>query len=245
MAARTLDELRRILARIGTDTAARRVDAAIPAAVRHPAEPAVAVSTVPPVGRYATTHAAAVPSVRTSGGAARMAVRPARTAAVGGGWTAAVHDAPTPDLRPARVAPITTATVAARTAAGATPPTATVRAAESRAGGRIGTETTGTAAVRCMRRTPVAWQHISPDRLRAAWQAILVEHGHPGADLELVGVYGPLPVDAVMSVALAADRRAVIGLSGDARRGGAGDLALARHKPTGRLLRSAGAAVRR
>jgi len=245
MAGRTLDELRRILARIGSDTAAHRVDAIIPAAVRNPAEPAVGVSTVPPVGRDTTTYAVAAPTAHTSGGATRMAVRPARTAAVGGGWTATVHDAPTPDPRPVRAAPVTTTTVAAHAATGATLPPATVRSAASRVVGHVGTGTTDTAAMRRMRRTPVAWQNISPDRLRAAWQAILVEHGHPGADLELVGVYGPLPVDSVVSVALAADRRAVIDLAGDARGVGAGDLALARHKPTGRLLRSAGATVQR
>ncbi len=135
--------------------------------------------------------------------------------------------------------------VRAHAATGATLPPATVRSAASRVVGHVGTGTTDTAAMRRMRRTPVAWQNISPDRLRAAWQAILVEHGHPGADLELVGVYGPLPVDSVVSVALAADRRAVIDLAGDARGVGAGDLALARHKPTGRLLRSAGATVQR
>lgn len=63
------------------------------------------------------------------------------------------------------------------------------------------------------------------------------EHGAAG-ELLLVGVYGPVPLDAVTALALDADGRAAMTFARRAAGGRRGDVALARVAATGRLVRS-------
>lgn len=88
------------------------------------------------------------------------------------------------------------------------------------------------------RRARVPWTLLPRERLLAAWTRLLREHGFRPDELRLLGVYGPLPLDAVEAVALRPDGRAELRMS--RRRGPAtpGDVALARHVATGRLVRS-------
>ncbi len=90
------------------------------------------------------------------------------------------------------------------------------------------------------RRRPVPWPHLDRERLRAAWDGMLAEHGIDGPDTELIGVYGRLPLGAVAHVRLDPDRTATITFDPAAPAPGpAGDLALARQGATGPLLRHA------
>jgi hypothetical protein len=86
-------------------------------------------------------------------------------------------------------------------------------------------------------RPRIDWERVGRERLLRAWKGVLREHGLPSGDVRLVGVFGPAPLGAVDGVALAADgESAVIAFRATRAPGPAGDVALARHVPTGRLL---------
>jgi hypothetical protein len=90
------------------------------------------------------------------------------------------------------------------------------------------------------RRRRVPWELIRRERLLAAWARILREHGLEADDVRLVGVFGPLPLGALFGAALDPDgERAVISLRRTRVPGPPGDLALARHVPSGRLVSAA------
>ncbi len=94
----------------------------------------------------------------------------------------------------------------------------------------------GGRVLRTVRRERVPWTGLSRRRLAAAWGRVQIEHASAG-ELLLVGVFGPVPIDAITAVALEPDGRLAMTFSRStsARRG---DVALARHAATGRLLRS-------
>lgn len=94
----------------------------------------------------------------------------------------------------------------------------------------------GGRRLRTMRRERVPWTSLSRERLAAAWGRVQIEHASLG-ELLLVGVFGPVPIDAVTSVALDPDGRLAMTFS-RAVSGRRGDIALARHAASGRLVRS-------
>ncbi|WP_217921550.1 hypothetical protein [Miltoncostaea oceani] len=91
-------------------------------------------------------------------------------------------------------------------------------------------------ALRTQRRARVPWTLLPRPRLAAAWSA--VQDANPGAgDLRLVGVYGPLPLDAVEAAGLDGDGRLAVTLGRLRRPSVTGDIALARVGPGDRLVR--------
>ena len=90
--------------------------------------------------------------------------------------------------------------------------------------------------LRTVRRARVPWQELGRERLATAWGRIQTEHGAAG-ELALVGVFGPVPVEALESVALDADGRLAMTFSRRGLLGPRGDVALARVVATGRLVR--------
>lgn len=92
-------------------------------------------------------------------------------------------------------------------------------------------------AARVLRRQRTPWPRLSRVRLAAAWAAVQRDHGGPGADLRLVGVYGPLPLAAVAAAALEPDGGLRVAV-GPRRAAAHGDIALARDAATGRLVRA-------
>jgi hypothetical protein len=92
-------------------------------------------------------------------------------------------------------------------------------------------------AARLARRARTPWHLLGRERLAAAWEAVQRDHGGGLADLRLAGVYGPLPLGAVTAATLAPDGRLCVVLGGR-RPGPTGDVALARHAATGRLVRA-------
>ena len=214
--------MRRLIARIGASATARRTP---PLAVRvraaEPPHPSAAA--VPPPGAGAgPPQAVGPPSARPASVAALA------TTAVAGAErlaAAAAH----------RVAPAIVA------APGAVP----CRLGSSgRAGGvvrrpaaRRGLLGAG-SRLHLQRRARVPWNLLPRERLLAAWTRLLREHGAPPDELRLLGVYGPLPLGAVEGVVLRPDGRAELRLARRRARGPMGDVALARHVPTGHLVRS-------
>lgn len=90
--------------------------------------------------------------------------------------------------------------------------------------------------LRTVRRVRVPWPELGRERLAAAWRRVQVEHGTAG-ELALVGVFGPVPVEALESVALDPDGRLAMTFSRRGLLGRRGDVALARVVSTGRLVR--------
>ncbi|HMM48672.1 MAG TPA: hypothetical protein PKE32_03550 [Miltoncostaeaceae bacterium] len=111
--------------------------------------------------------------------------------------------------------------------------------------GRVSVGLTGVARsggvrrVASMRRAPLAWGELPRARLAVAWRAVRAAHGGEAADLELVGVYGPVPLSALTGVALGPGRVAVLSLAQHRRAPLAGDLALARRRADGSLVSAA------
>jgi hypothetical protein len=95
----------------------------------------------------------------------------------------------------------------------------------------------GGRRLRTVRRRRVPWDAVARERLAAAWGRVQIEHSSLG-ELLLVGIFGPVPIDAVEAVALEPDGRLAMTFS---RRAGSirlGDVALARRVATGSLVRS-------
>lgn len=88
------------------------------------------------------------------------------------------------------------------------------------------------------RRERVDWGLIGRERLARGWARVLRDHALPADDLRLIGVFGPLPLAAVAGVVLGADGRLGVRLVRPRLPGPAGDVVLARHEPSGTLLRS-------
>lgn len=91
--------------------------------------------------------------------------------------------------------------------------------------------------LRTVRRSRVPWPELPRERLAAAWGRIQTEHAAAG-ELLLVGVFGPVPIDAISSVALDPDGRLAMTFTRGGVRGRWGDVALARQAASGRLVRS-------
>jgi len=89
-----------------------------------------------------------------------------------------------------------------------------------------------------MRRARVPWTAIAPERLGRGWRRLLAEHPHPVDEMRLVGVWGPLPLARVARAVLGPDGRLSVVLVPGRTGGPRGDVLLARHLPTGRLLRT-------
>lgn len=90
--------------------------------------------------------------------------------------------------------------------------------------------------LRTLRRTRVPWPELGRARLAAAWARVKTEHAGSG-ELVLVGVFGPVPIEALESVALDADGRLAMTFSRRGLLGRRGDVALARVVESGRLVR--------
>ena len=90
-----------------------------------------------------------------------------------------------------------------------------------------------------LRRRPVPWAVLPRERLLAAWARLLRDHRALPDDLRLLGVYGPLPLDAVASVVLdPRDDEVLVTLRRTRAPGPSGDVALARDGTSHRLLQS-------
>ncbi len=92
------------------------------------------------------------------------------------------------------------------------------------------------APLRTQRRTRIPWGLLPRPRLAAAWAAVQREHGAAG-ELSLVGVYGPLALDAVAAAGLDPDGRLAVTVGPSRRPPVTGDIALARVEPGRRLVR--------
>jgi hypothetical protein len=215
-----IEEVRRRLARLGSAARAHGV-APVGARARAPERPAAPIrrpSLSLPVeirragrpGAEARRRVSAAPHAEAR--AAEAALGPARAVAVPVGEIAP-RAVPAPRLgaRAGRVSPLAPAT--------------------ARRGSRD-----GRLRVLCRERIP--WTLLPRERLAAAWTRLLREHRADPADLRLVGVYGPVPLAAIEGVALDGDGRLRLRLGRRAAPAGTGDVALARHAVTGRLLRS-------
>lgn len=87
------------------------------------------------------------------------------------------------------------------------------------------------------RRIPAAT--VPRGRLAAAWATLLREHPHPQDSVAFVGLYGPLPLGAVVGARLEADGTTLTELRRVPIPGPRGDLVMAIHRPTGTVLRTA------
>jgi hypothetical protein len=140
-----------------------------------------------------------------------------------------------PPPSPAPVPRAAASAVAVPSARGAAAPAATARRCPPVRGARARRGIPPAARLARRERTP--WHLLGRDRLAAAWEAVQRDHGDGIADLRLAGVYGPLPLGAVTVATLAPDGRLCVVLGGR-RPGPTGDVALARHAATGRLVRA-------
>jgi len=250
------EDLRRLVARLGGAPEVHGVAEDVPA-VRRPAPPAVA-ALAPPVAAAPVAHGLTPPGAAL---VARCHTGPAavgRVAAVA--WDPSAHRVAAPPARarvraPGRLAapgarPLAAPSPVARArpvgALGAAARTAAARLAAARARAVpplparavLRTPRTPPAALRVARRARVPWAGIAPERLGRGWRRVLREHAHPAGDMRLVGVWGPLPLARVAGAVLEADGRLAVTLVPGRPGGPRGDVLLARHVPTGRLLRS-------
>lgn len=171
------------------------------------------------------------PPAATAGTGGIVAASPARTAALA---DLVAHP------RRASVAMAATAGHAAPLRSGAVPrhvapPSATPRAATAAVAIPVARRAP-VGALRTQRRARVPWALLPRPRLAAAWRA--VQAADPGAgEPRLVGVYGPLPLDAVEAAGLDGDGRLAVTLARLRRPSATGDIALARVGRDDRLVR--------
>lgn len=258
MARRTVgEEIRRVVARLGGTPGTHAVDMPVPG-VHGAAGPDVAARALRP-GVAARAMRPDPPGARAV--AVAVAPSPPRMrravhelhAAVRGG----THPLGTPRIRGTHGL----RSPACRVVATRPGPARAHRAAVCRASGRGTRVTVATARARgevplpraanirrpravppalfVTRRHRAAWDAIERLRLAAGWRQVLVDHRLPAEQLELVGIYGPLPLGLVDGVLLEGDGRLAVTLARRAVSGPPGDVAIARHVPSGRLLRSA------
>lgn len=258
MARRTVgEEIRRVVARLGGTPAAHGV--ALPAPAVHdgrppgtrahplrPGVPAHAVAPEPPGARIRATSLD-LPEARPRHGAHRIHATPRATGRpLIPPRTAGVRPLPVPSCHavasrplPGRVRPVAVCHARPRRAA----------VVPSRVTFRVQRPLPRVAALHRPRPVPdrlfvsrrrrVAWDAIDRVRLASAWRRILLDHRLPAEELELVGVYGPLPLGLVEGVMLETDGRLALRLARRALAAPFGDMAIARHVPSGRLLQSA------
>ncbi|MCC6833164.1 MAG: hypothetical protein IT200_17660 [Thermoleophilia bacterium] len=258
MARRTVaEELRRVLAKLGGTPSTREV--APPSAGTHApglcvahAEPlglgiAAAAGRVPEPAAVTRGGSVEVPATEGRGLATLMEPGPARGAAVRADAPVVREGSLAAVLRvhrggatfpPVAVSPVAPCAAAARAAhaplGGAVPgrvaplPPLTALGARPRPDGPL----------LLAHRTRVDWGLIDRERLARDWGRVLRDHRLPAADLQLVGVFGPIALAAVASVAVGADGRLAVRLVRPRLPGPAGDVVIARHERTGALLRS-------
>lgn len=224
--AAALDDMRRVIARLGASTTAHRLVVPPPTAgAMRPREPATPVRAVAPAAAGVPTHgprplATAVHDARP---------RTAAHAGALGGAPAHVQVRAAGGLLRARARRLTATNTAGvhprarRLAAPAPAPTSCHRAVDLPALWRL-------------RRRPIPWERMERKRLRAAWEGLLDDHRVDGGDIELVGIYGAVPLVAI-GRARVDDRRILTATMtpGD-EPADTGDLAVARHMRTGALL---------
>jgi len=85
-------------------------------------------------------------------------------------------------------------------------------------------------------RTPAA--SLPKKRLATMWATLLREHPLPPEEVAFVGVYGPFPMDLVVGARVGPDARIIVEMRRKVVKGKLGDILLAVHTPTGKLLRS-------
>lgn len=202
-----MEEVRRVVARLGSSTRAHAVPPIVVAVSAPPTLPATAALRVAPLSTHATRWL-------PDGVQSAPRVASARVAA--------------PDV--SQTAPI--AMPAARSVAPLPRPR---RRRAALIFARLHTARRGEGP-RTIRRRRVAWSHLSRERLGAAWTRVQRDHGD-GGELRLLGVVGPVPLGAIESVVLEPDGRVALTLARRARPGRTGDVALARRLGTGRLVR--------
>lgn len=258
MARRTVaEELRRVLARLGGTPAIREVpEPDVPvhrtelcAARAAPLTVAIAAATGRVGGPEAVPRSAGVAIAATEGRgvAAVLAAGPVRVAgvrpdppAVRAGSLAAVLG-----VHAGRASDLTTGARAVRLCAAEARPAHRPldRVAHGRVGPlpplvAVGARPSPDGPLMLARRRRVDWGLIDRARLARDWARVLRDHGHPAEDVQLVGVFGPVALAAVGSVALTADGRLAVRLVRPRLPGPAGDVVIARHGPSGALLRS-------
>ncbi len=86
-------------------------------------------------------------------------------------------------------------------------------------------------------RARVSWDRIGTERLGTSWNRVLADHPDRG-DLRLVGIYGPMALGLVAGIGVDESGRASIQLTRRPMWGPVGDLAVARHEASGRLVSS-------
>lgn len=229
-----IDGLRRALARLGTQVRVGALDAPLGSSARTPAPPRASVNAIAPLARGCVAVAAVAgpaPAVRGAGpGAGAVAVRGRATTLHGRPREARVDPAPRATARAVESLPRTVPAHAGATLPDAAPP---------RRAGPLVPPATRRATHRdagLMCRAPLAWDTIGRERLRAAWDAVRAAHAPDAQQIELVGVYGPVPVSALAGAAVGDDRVAHLALGPHRGAPRAGDLALARHRGEGRLV---------
>jgi hypothetical protein len=229
-----LDGLRRALARLGSQVRVRALGAPPAASARAAVPPEAAAHAIAPlqrgyVGAAAVAGASAV--VRDAGPGAGAATVRGRAATHAAGARGGAVD-------PVRRVVAHAASALPRAVpvrAGTTPASpATARAVALPAPPMARRCSTRYAAV--MHRAPLAWHRLERDRLRAAWDAVRLAYARDPADLELVGIYGPVPVSALAGAVVGGDRVAHLAFGPHRGTPVVGDLAFARHRGGGRLV---------
>lgn len=86
-------------------------------------------------------------------------------------------------------------------------------------------------------RTPATT--IDRERLAGAWATLLREHPVAADDVAFVGMYGPLPLGALVGARVEREGSVLVELRPGGRPGPLGDLVMAIHHPTSRVLRTA------
>ena len=210
------------MARLGASSTARSVDARVTATAR-PVDAPVAAAIAADLRASAAARRSAAPSatvcacgpedLATMAHLERIAAPAPAVRATAGIAGTTSRAAALPSARHGRIGPV------ARPGAHAAPG---------------GGESLG---LRTVRRSRVPWPQLPRERLAAAWGRIQTEHAAAG-ELLLVGVFGPVPIDAISSVALDPDGRLAMTFARRGVRGRWGDVALARQAASGRLVRS-------
>lgn len=210
------------MARLGASSTARAVDASVTASARGVAPPAVTAS-APELRPSTAVHAAAAPSAGVGSCGPGDLATTAHLERIA---------APSPAVRVITGIAGTVPRAAALPSAGhgRVEPVGRPRARAAPGGGE-------SLRLRTVRRSRVPWPELPRERLAAAWGRIQTEHAAAG-ELLLVGVFGPVPLDAISSVALDSDGRLAMTFARGGVRGRWGDVALARQAASGRLVRS-------
>lgn len=229
-----IDGLRRALARVGAQVRVGTLDAPLASSARTPAPPRATVNAIAPLARGCVAVAAVAapaPAVRAAGrDAGPVAVRGHTATLVVRARGTAVDPLPKAAGRAAGPLPRAASAHAGTTLPGAVPTRGATPSLPPAT--RRGTH----RAARLMRRAPLAWNTVGRERLRAAWDAVRAAHPGDAQELELVGIYGPVPVSALAGAAVGDDRVAHLAFGPHRGAPRAGDLALARHLGEGRLV---------